>query len=250
MESPIFALLGAAGFVAPRHIEAIYSVDGELCCACDKSDSVGVLDRRFPHCQFFLSENELESYVDERKKSKAPDIDFLSICTPNYLHFSHIAFGLSHGMNVICEKPLVLTSNELFRLQELEKQYGKKVFCILQLRLHPQIQKLKTRVEDLFAGDRQRSKLQVSLNYMTSRGPWYKKSWKFDESKSGGIASNIGIHFFDMLIRLFGYPTSFSIKGNDPERLEGTLDCPLAQIEFCLRKLCKMLDSSQWPLET
>lgn len=117
MENPIFALLGAAGFVAPRHIEAIHSVGGELCCACDKSDSVGLLDRRFPDCQFFLSENELESYVDERKKSKAPDIDFLSVCTPNYLHFSHIAFGLSHGMNVICEKPLVLTSNELFRLQ-------------------------------------------------------------------------------------------------------------------------------------
>ena len=100
MENPIFALLGAAGFVAPRHIEAIHSVGGELCCACDKSDSVGLLDRRFPDCQFFLSENELESYVDERKKSKAPDIDFLSVCTPNYLHFSHIAFGLSHGMNV------------------------------------------------------------------------------------------------------------------------------------------------------
>ena len=108
------------------------------------------------------------------------------------------------------------------------------MFCILQLRLHPQIQKLKTRVEDLFAGDKQRSKLQVSLNYVTSRGPWYKKSWKFDESKSGGIASNIGIHFFDMLIRLFGFPTSFSIKENDPECLKGTLDCPLAQIEFCL----------------
>ena len=118
MENPIFALLGAAGFVAPRHIEAIHSVGGELCCACDKSDSVGVLDRRFPDCQFFLSENELESYIDERKKSKVQDIDYLSVCTPNYLHFSHIAFGLSHGMNVICEKPLVLTSNGLFRLQE------------------------------------------------------------------------------------------------------------------------------------
>lgn len=100
MENPIFALLGAAGFVAPRHIEAIHSVGGELCCACDKSDSVGVLDRRFPHCQFFLSENELENYIKERKKSQAPDIDYLSVCTPNYLHFSHIAFGLSHGMNV------------------------------------------------------------------------------------------------------------------------------------------------------
>lgn len=144
MENPIFALLGAAGFVAPRHIEAIHSVGGELCCACDKSDSVGVLDRRFPHCQFFLSENELENYIKERKESQAPDINYLSVCTPNYLHFSHIAFGLSHGMNVICEKPLVLTSNELFRLQELEKQYAKKVFCILQLRLHPQIQKLKS----------------------------------------------------------------------------------------------------------
>ena len=137
-------------------------------------------------------------------------------------------------MNVICEKPLVLTCDDLFRLQELEKQYGKKSFVSFSFVFIPKSKKLKTRVENLFAGDKQRSKLQVSLDYVTSRGPWYKKSWKFDEIKSGGVASNIGIHFFDMLIRLFGYPTSFSIKENDPERLEGMLECPLAQVEFCL----------------
>lgn len=236
-----FGLLGAAGYVAPRHIQAIFETGNELLYACDVTDSVGVLDRNFPQCQFFLSVAEMEEALHAElrkntgvsaKKNSAQNLDFLSICTPNYLHFSQIKFGLKNNMNVICEKPLVLTEKEVHELEKIEQETGKRVYSILQLRLHPQIIKLKALLESQRQNSSNRSK--VFLNYVTSRGPWYKKSWKFDINKSGGVASNIGIHFFDMLIQLFGYPGSYEILGKSDEQLKGILHCPYADVNFFL----------------
>lgn len=236
-----FGLLGAAGYVAPRHIQAIFETGNDLLYACDVTDSVGVLDRNFPQCKFFLSAAEMEEELRSKrgqntgtsaKEDSAQNLDFLSICTPNYLHFPQIKFGLKNNMHVICEKPLVLTEKEVHELKIIEQETGKRVYSILQLRLHPQIIRLKALLES----QRHNSPtcLKVSLNYVTSRGPWYKKSWKFDINKSGGVASNIGIHFFDMLIQLFGYPDSYEILDKSDEQLKGILHCPYADVNFFL----------------
>lgn len=236
-----FGLLGAAGYVAPRHIQAIFETGNDLLYACDVTDSVGVLDRHFPQCKFFLSLADLEEDMRREKRQLSgaleegtltQNLDFLSICTPNYLHFPQIKFGLKNNMHVICEKPLVLTEKEVHELKIIEQETGKRVFSILQLRLHPQIIRLKALLES----QRHNSPtcLKVSLNYVTSRGPWYKKSWKFDINKSGGVASNIGIHFFDMLIQLFGYPDSYEILDKSDEQLKGILHCPYADVNFFL----------------
>lgn len=188
-----FVLIGAAGFVAPRHMKAIKEVGGNLIAAYDPKDSVGILDSYFPNCQFFTDLEGLGLYLEQ--VTHGHKINYVCICSPNHLHLSHIAFGLRVAENVICEKPLVLNVDELTQVEELEKRYGGRVFTILQLRLHPVLLELKNGLKEHNT---------VSLNYSTPRGDWYGKSWKGDVNKSGGLLMNIGIHLFDALLWLFG----------------------------------------------
>lgn len=194
-----FALIGAAGYIAPRHMQAIKAVGGNLVAALDKHDSVGILDSYFPDCDFFTEFERFDRHLDKLKR-KGTKIDYVSICSPNYLHDSHIRFALRHGADAICEKPLVLNPWNIDALAEIEKETGRRIYTILQLRLHPSIIALREKIKN---GPSDKV-YDVDLTYITSRGNWYHHSWKGDVSKSGGIATNIGIHFFDMLIWVFG----------------------------------------------
>lgn len=194
-----FALIGAAGYIAPRHLQAIRATGNNLVAAMDKNDSVGILDSYFPDCDFFTEFERFDRHLDKLKR-KGIKVDYVSICSPNYLHDSHIRFALRHGADAICEKPLVLNPWNVDALSEIEEETKKKVYTILQLRLHPSIIALKEQVKNGPEG----KVYDVNLTYVTSRGNWYHHSWKGDVSKSGGIATNIGIHFFDMLIWVFG----------------------------------------------
>ena len=224
-----FALIGAGGYIAPRHMKAIKDTGNNLIAALDKHDSVGVLDSYFPEANFFT---EFERFDRHLEKLKRQDIktDYVSICSPNYLHDAHIRFGLRIGANAICEKPLVLNPWNIDALEEIENETGKKVFTILQLRLHPAIIQLKEKI-DAAAKDK---KFKVELKYITSRGNWYHTSWKGDIQKSGGIATNIGVHFFDMLMWIFG-----SVKQNDvikhtDDTAAGTLELERATVNWML----------------
>ncbi len=188
-----FGLIGASGYVAPKHMHSIREVNGNLVVAYDINDSVGIIDSYFPDANFFTNQKKFNKFLEEFKH-----IDYLSICSPNHLHFSHIKFGLENKCNIICEKPLVINLSDLDTLEKLEKKFNKKISTILQLRLHPEIIKLKNRVLE------ENEDYEVELTYITSRGKWYFVSWKGDEKKSGGISTNIGIHFFDLLCYLFG----------------------------------------------
>ncbi|HRK53716.1 MAG TPA: Gfo/Idh/MocA family oxidoreductase [Cyclobacteriaceae bacterium] len=194
-----FALIGAAGYIAPRHLQAIKATGNNLVAAMDKNDSVGILDSYFPDCDFFTEFERFDRHLDKLKR-KGIKIDYVSICSPNYLHDSHIRFALRHGADAICEKPLVLNPWNVDALSEIEDETRRKVYTILQLRLHPSIIALREQVQN---GPKEKV-YDVELSYVTSRGNWYHHSWKGDVSKSGGIATNIGIHFFDMLIWVFG----------------------------------------------
>ncbi|HKZ67864.1 MAG TPA: Gfo/Idh/MocA family oxidoreductase, partial [Chitinophagaceae bacterium] len=194
-----FALIGAAGFIAPRHLKAIKETGHDLVAALDKHDNVGVLDSYFPAADFFTEFERFDRHLDKLKR-KGVKVDYISICSPNYLHDSHVRFALRHGANAICEKPLVLNPWNLDALSEIEKETGGRVFTILQLRLHPTIIALREKIQQ---GPKDKV-YDVELKYITSRGNWYQSSWKGDMSKAGGIATNIGIHFFDMLIWIFG----------------------------------------------
>lgn len=194
-----FALLGAAGYVAPRHMKAIKDTGNRLVAAMDPSDSVGIIDSYFPEAHFFTEFERFDRHVDKLRR-KDNGVDYVSICSPNYLHDAHIRFALRSHAHAICEKPLVLNPWNIDGLEEMEKETGKNVYNILQLRLHPAIRALKARVEN---GPKDQ-KYDIDLSYITSRGRWYFISWKGDIHKSGGIATNIGIHFFDMLIWIFG----------------------------------------------
>src|SRR6478609_2885609 len=194
-----FALIGAAGYIAPRHLQAIRDTKNTLLAALDKSDTVGVMDSYFPNADFFTEFERFDRHLDKIKR-QGKKIDYVSICSPNYLHDSHIRFALRQGADAICEKPLVLNPWNVDALTEMEKETGRRVYTILQLRLHPSIITLRNKVLSA-----PKDKIyDVDLTYMTSRGHWYHISWKGDPSKSGGIATNIGIHFFDMLIWVFG----------------------------------------------
>jgi UDP-N-acetyl-2-amino-2-deoxyglucuronate dehydrogenase len=194
-----FALIGAAGYIAPRHMKAIKDTGNELVAAYDPYDGVGIMDSHFPEAEFFTEFERFDRHIDKLRRQGNP-IDFISICSPNYLHDAHIRFGLRAGCNVICEKPLVLNPWNVDALQEIERETGKNAFTILQLRLHPAIIALR---EKVLNGPKDKI-YDVELKYMTSRGKWYHHSWKGDASKSGGIATNIGVHFFDMLTWVFG----------------------------------------------
>lgn len=224
-----FALIGAAGYVAPRHLKAIRDTGNRLVAAYDPQDSVGVLDSYFPETDFFTEFERFDRHLEKLKRA-GNAIDYVSICSPNYLHDAHIRFGLRHGAEVICEKPLVLNpwNAEALKINELES--GKRVSTILQLRLHPAIIALKNKV----SGDSSGKKQDVDLTYITSRGNWYYTSWKGDLQKSGGIATNIGIHFFDMLGWIFGPLVRQVVHVHTHDRAAGYLEFEKARVRWFL----------------
>ena len=223
-----FALLGAAGYIAPRHLEAMCANGGNLIAAMDPSDSVGVLDRYFPESKFFTSYERFERFLFKKKTDNKP-LNYVSICSPNYLHDTHCRLALNNGANAICEKPLVLFPENLTRLARLEIDTGKKIFCILQLRLHPKIKSLRDEV----SADKSVVH-EVNLEYVTSRGPWYNVAWKGDEVRSGGILFNIGIHFFDMLLHVFGEAKTNELLFLSADTAVGRLCCKQANINWKL----------------
>lgn len=227
--SKSFALIGAAGYIAPRHMQAIKETGHQLVAAYDPNDSVGVMDSYFPDAAFFTEFERFDRHVDKLKR-KHLKIDYISICSPNYLHDAHIRFGLRNGADVICEKPLVLNPWNMDALQQIEYESGRQLFTILQLRLHESIKALKARIE---AGPKDKV-YDVDLTYITSRGSWYFTSWKGDISKSGGIATNIGIHFFDMLAWIFGNVTQNTVHIHTHDRAAGSLEFEKARVRWFL----------------
>lgn len=224
-----FALIGAAGYIAPRHMKAIKETGNTLVAALDKHDNVGILDSYFPEADFFTEFERFDRHLDKLKRKGEP-VDFISICSPNYLHDAHIRYSLRYGADAICEKPLVLNPWNLDALIEMENETNKKVFTILQLRLHPSIIALR---EKILAGPKDK-KYQVDLRYITSRGNWYHSSWKGDITKSGGVATNIGIHFFDMLLWIFGDMKDVVVNTQDQEHASGTLELERASVNWFL----------------
>lgn len=224
-----FALIGAAGYIAPRHMKAIKDTGNKLIAALDKNDSVGILDSYFPEADFFTEFERFDRHI-EKQKRKGIKTDFVSVCSPNYLHDSHIRFGLRIGANVICEKPVVLNPWNIDALAEIEKETGNKIFTILQLRLHPAIIALKEKI----AAEPEDKKHVVDLNYITCRGHWYYASWKGDIQKSGGIATNIGVHFFDMLMWIFGDVKENIVSEHSESTASGILELEKATVKWRL----------------
>jgi UDP-N-acetyl-2-amino-2-deoxyglucuronate dehydrogenase len=224
-----FALIGAAGFIAPRHMKAIKETKNNLVAALDKHDNVGILDSYFPNADFFTEFERFDRHLDKLKR-KGDKIDYISICSPNYLHDSHIRYALRYGADAICEKPLVLNPWNLDALAEIEKETGRNLYTILQLRLHPSIIALREKVKN---GPKDKI-YDVDLTYITSRGNWYHSSWKGDSSKSGGVATNIGIHFFDMLIWIFGDVTKNEVKQLTTDTAAGYLELGQARVTWML----------------
>lgn len=222
--------MGAAGYIAPRHLKAIKDTGNVLLAALDKNDSVGVIDSYFPEASFFVEFERFDRHVEKIKREEGVALDYVSICTPNYLHDAHIRMALRSGANAICEKPLVLNPWNLDALLDIERQTGKKVFTILQLRHHQAILDLKKKVDESEEGD----VFDVDLTYLTSRGKWYYASWKGDQSKSGGIASNIGVHFFDMLGWVFGDLKENLIYEHTHDRASGYLEFEKARVKWFL----------------
>jgi len=198
-----FALIGASGYIAPRHMKAIKDTNNELIAALDPYDGIGIIDSYFPQASFFTEFERFDRFVDKWHRDGNQKIDYISIATPNYLHDSHIRFALKNQANAICEKPLVLNPHNIDQLKIIEKESDKKVYTILQLRLHDSIIALKEKISKELK-DNPNKVYDIDLTYLTSRGKWYFISWKGNEDKSGGIASNIGVHFFDMLSWIFG----------------------------------------------
>lgn len=224
-----FALIGAGGYIAPRHLRAIKDTGNELVVAMDVNDSVGIMDSHFPEAEFFTEFEQLEAFIEDLKM-KGEKLDYISICTPNYLHSPHMKFALKNGINVICEKPLVLNSEDLNILAQYEEKYGAKVNSILQLRLHPSIIALREKVQS----DPQDKIFDVDLTYLTSRGKWYLKSWKGVDQKSGGVATNIGVHFYDMLHFIFGKVVKNEVHYRDDQTASGYLEYEKARVRWFL----------------
>jgi len=224
-----FALIGAAGYIAPRHMKAVKDTGNVLLAAYDKFDSVGVMDSHFPDADFFTEFERFDRHIEKLKRSDKK-IDYVSICSPNYLHDSHIRFGLRVGADVICEKPLVLNPWNIDALGEVEKEHGTRVYNILQLRLHPSIIALKKQIEE---GPKDKI-YDIDLAYITSRGHWYYTSWKGDVSKSGGIATNIGVHFYDMLTWVFGAVKQNVVHVHTHDRAAGYFELERARVRWFL----------------
>ncbi len=224
-----FALIGAAGFIAPRHLKAIKETGNNLIAALDRFDSVGIIDSYFPYADFFTEFERFDRHIDKLKRN-GTKVDYVSICSPNYLHDSHIRFALRQQADAICEKPLVLNPWNVDALEDIERETGKKVNTILQLRLHPSIIKLRNEV---LSSDPNKV-FDVDLTYITSRGKWYHHSWKGEEAKSGGIATNIGIHFFDMLLWIFGDVKGIKMEKYESDHAAGFLDLKRARVKWFL----------------
>jgi UDP-N-acetyl-2-amino-2-deoxyglucuronate dehydrogenase len=224
-----FVLIGAGGYIAPRHMKAIKDTGNNLLAALDKHDSVGILDSYFPETEFFVEFERFDRHI-EKLKRQGVHTNYVSVCSPNYLHDAHIRFGLRVGADVICEKPLVLNPWNIDGLAEIEKETGRKIFTILQLRLHPAIIALREKIHQAPPD----KKYTINLKYITSRGHWYHISWKGDIQKSGGIATNIGIHFFDMLLWIFGDVKSSEVREHTADTASGMLELEKANINWFL----------------
>lgn len=223
-----FALVGAAGYVAPRHLKAMKDVGGHLKVAFDPADSVGVMDSYFPDASFFVEFERFDRHLDKLRR-KGEGVNWVTVCSPNYLHDAHCRFALRSNADAICEKPLVLNPWNIDGLAEIERETGRRISTILQLRLHPAIIELKQKIAASPKGS-----FDVDLTYITSRGRWYHTSWKGDVTKSGGVATNIGVHFFDMLSYVFG-PVSRNVAHlRDDSRASGYLECGRARIRWFL----------------
>ncbi len=228
-----FALIGASGYIAPRHMKAIKETGNNLIAALDPYDGIGIMDSNFPEANFFTEFERFDRFVDKWHRDSGKRIDYVSICSPNYLHDSHIRFGLKSGAHVICEKPLVLNPWNISQLKVIEEETGNKVNNILQLRLHPSIIALKEKVTKELKKDPNKV-YDIDLTYLTSRGKWYFVSWKGNESKSGGIASNIGVHFYDMLCWIFGDVKENVVHLKTPDTNAGSLRLKHANVRWFL----------------
>lgn len=226
-----FALIGAAGYIAPRHMQAIKATGNLLVAAFDPNDSVGIIDSHFPDTNFFTEFERFDRHVDKNRRVNHPNqVHYMAICSPNYLHDSHMRFVLRSGADAICEKPLVLNPWNIDGLKEIERDTGNKINTILQLRLHPAINALRAKVLNSPAD----TKFDVDLTYITSRGNWYLQSWKGDEKKSGGIATNIGVHFYDMLYYVFGSVQQNVVHMSSPTKAAGYLEYERARVRWFL----------------
>lgn len=226
-----FALIGAAGYIAPRHMKAIKETGNNLVCALDPYDGIGIMDSFFPEADFFTEPERFDRHLDKLRRQGEKKIDYVSICSPNYMHDAHIRMALRNEAHAICEKPLVLNPWNLDALQEIELETGKNIYTILQLRLHPAVKELKEMIEK----KKENGKVyDVDLTYITSRGKWYFTSWKGDMHKSGGVATNIGVHFFDMLGWIFGDFKGVELLINKPEKAGGKLYFEKANVNWFL----------------
>lgn len=226
-----FGLIGVAGYIAPRHLKAIKETNNNLLAALDPFDSVGILDSYFPNTAFFTESERFDRHMDKLRRNANEHIDYVSICSPNYLHDSHIRMALRNQADAICEKPLVLNPWNVDALAEIEKETGKKIYTILQLRQHPAIIKLKEKVE---SEKTKRKTYEIDLTYITSRGSWYNHSWKGKVEKSGGVATNIGVHFFDMLTWIFGCSQENVVHISETEHAAGFLQLENARVRWFL----------------
>lgn len=230
MAEPLnFSIIGVGGYIAVRHLKAIKDTGNNLVASLDPCDSVGIIDSYFPDADFFVEFERFDRHIDKLRR-KGNQIDYVSICSPNYLHDSHIRFALRSGADVICEKPLVLNPWNIDALQEIEEETGKHVYNVLQLRLHPSIIALKEKVAK---GDPEKI-YDIDLSYITSRGNWYDISWKGDIQKSGGIATNIGVHFFDMLQWIYGPAEINDVHLLEPHRAAGFMQLGKARVRWFL----------------
>ena len=224
-----FGIIGVAGYIAIRHLHAIKETGNNLLASLDKFDSVGRIDSYFPESDFFVEFERFDRHFDKLKRT-GTKIDYVSICSPNYLHDSHIRFALRHHADAICEKPIVLNPWNIDALQEIEKETGKKIYTVLQLRLHPKIIELKEKIKN----SKSDKKHDIDLTYITSRGNWYNISWKGDIQKSGGVATNIGIHFFDMLSWIFGDIQNSVVHLSERNKAAGYLELKNARVRWLL----------------
>ena len=226
-----FTLTGASGYIAPRHLKAIKETGNNLIAALDPKDSVGILDSYFDSCPFFTEFERFDRYLEKlHREDKSHSIDYVSICSPNYLHDAHARFAMRVGADAICEKPLVLNPWNIDALQEIEQENNQKIFTVLQLRVHPSLIALKKEIEN----NPTKTKRKINLTYITSRGPWYLVSWKGKLDQSGGLATNIGIHFFDMLMWLFGKVQHSEVHISEPTKTGGFLELENAEIKWFL----------------
>jgi UDP-N-acetyl-2-amino-2-deoxyglucuronate dehydrogenase len=226
-----FALIGAAGYIAPRHMQAISDNGGRLVAAVDPHDSVGVLDRYFPDARFFTEIERFDRHLERlRREKRDTRVDYVTVCSPNYLHDAHCRLGLRVHADVICEKPLTINPWNIDALAELEQEFGRRVYTVLQLRLVPKLRALREKLER----EPPSKRAQLQLTYVTRRGPWYETSWKGDPSKSGGIAMNIGVHFFDLLLWLFGRCQRAEVHLSRTDKMAGFLELERADVTWFL----------------